>query len=264
MIRASMSCDLAIFSVWQRCGSTLLQRIASRRPDTMIWGESGRWPNHFANLLHGGLEFSAVSAPVREIVLSRRAPRNIGELEMLANMAPEAERCAQGVIRAMRAYFDMAFRIPGFRYFGFKEVCIENDAIRLFCRAFPNSEVILLVRDPLSIWRSLPDDWIDYPVSDFLAQWNQSYALFQELDETHPRAQLVYFEDLLRHDPRTMDALRRAFVVREEDILAELGVKGVSTNTTKDSDEEEWISRTVACERYRVPREAAPGSVSQP
>jgi len=256
MILEENICDLAIFSIWQRCGSTLLLRMANTRDKSLVWGEISRWPQHFANLLRGSVRFSKASEGVREVMLTNRPDLNSTHMNYLPNFSPDEPVCRKAIIEAMRSYFKV-FRYPGFDLVGFKEVMLDGRAIKLCREAFPDTPFILLVRNPLKIWRSLPYKWIEnsgYTANEFIEKWNSAYLEYAETARHDPNCYLIYYEDVIEKDETTLATLADLMHLSIEDLMGVLEIRTKSTSKLKDAADEQVIVSKIQCETYTKER----------
>lgn len=145
-----MRVPLLVLGSGQRSGSTLLQRLLSSHPDVLIWGEHGGKIGELLAAAEGLLAWSDGYGRDARAELDWN-----GYQGWLANMSPDRER----VVAALRRFFHVLYAEPatalGRPIWGLKEVRYGLVEARRLYRAFPDLAVVLLVRDPRDMLRSL-------------------------------------------------------------------------------------------------------------
>jgi Sulfotransferase family len=144
---------LLVLGSGQRSGSTLLQRLLSSHPRVLIWGEDG---GALGDLLAAGerlLGWSEEFGPDARAEYARHAYQ-----AWMANLNPEPDRIAVALRQFFQSLYEQPAAALGRQVWGLKEVRYGlADAARLH-RLFPELAVVLLVRDPRNVLRSL-DEW---------------------------------------------------------------------------------------------------------
>jgi hypothetical protein len=148
---------LLVLAAGQRCGSTLVQRLLCSHPRVRIWGE------------HVGQLRPILLAVERLRVWSDTdGSTGLHELQtrgyqgFLANLTPERA----DIDAACRAFIETLFANPareaGRPIWGFKEVRYGLPEALLLRELFREIRVLLLVRDPRDVLRSL-EEWETHP-----------------------------------------------------------------------------------------------------
>lgn len=150
---ASGPVPILVFGSGQRCGSTLIQRLASSHPDVLIWGEHG---GHLRQILAASEVITAWDAGVSEPARDDFAAK--GYEGWMANLLPGPE----AVANATRAYIEQLFAAPaaehGCARWGFKEVRFGFDEAKALRELFSETRVFHVTRDPRAVLTSL-EDW---------------------------------------------------------------------------------------------------------
>jgi hypothetical protein len=144
---------LLILSAGQRCGSTLLQRLLTSHPGVLIWGESGGHLGRVLQATDGMMSWSRELGGQGREEFSQRSYQG-----WMANLMPDEDL----ITHALRRFIDILYVEPATRLgrpiWGFKEVSHTLTDARRFHRLYPDLSVIMLIRDPRDILRSL-DEW---------------------------------------------------------------------------------------------------------
>lgn len=207
--------SLLVAASLHRSGSTLVQRYVTAATDTFMWGENGllgpalrsivrNWPQEE----HNERDYEAVMANP-----------GLAERKFLPNLAPPQDHVLD-VLR--RTVIEIYRDIPrSFRSWGWKAVRYGRGEIELVRRLFPGIRVILLVRNPWDVARSIRrKGWIDRrgwfeDVAQVASHWVERTADFLELGRIDDeRVHLLRYESL--------DA-------RIDELNAFLGVEGAGT-----------------------------------
>lgn len=74
-------------------------------------------------------------------------------------MSPSQEHLEAAVTASVRAFLDTFYRElrDTKDLVGFKEVRDGRAELELVRRAYPDAQVVLLLRDPVDVWRSMPE-----------------------------------------------------------------------------------------------------------
>jgi hypothetical protein len=189
-----------------RTGSTLVQRMINAVPGVLIWGE----PYHEGALVQRLAESLSFLDPTNgswdSWVLADGAALP-SEDEWVALLTPPLESLVGGY----RAMLDRLFQHPaqqqGCSRWGVKEVIWNRDCIDLLRLLYPDSRIVLLVRDPLHQWYSYRPEtarpwffrWPDQPIGtpfSFGRMWQRLVTDFVEADRSFSNVTLVKYEDL--------------------------------------------------------------------
>ncbi|GAA0408460.1 hypothetical protein Acor_71750 [Acrocarpospora corrugata] len=144
---------LLILSAGQRCGSTLLQRLLTSHPEVLIWGENGGQLGRVLEAADGMMSWS------EELGVQGRAEFSQHSYQgWMANLTPDRDL----ILNAVRRFVDALYVEPAARLgrpiWGLKEVRYTLDDARRLQVIYPGLAVILLIRDPHDVLRSL-DEW---------------------------------------------------------------------------------------------------------
>jgi len=201
---------LILASGW-RTGSTLLQRLVVSSGSVLVWGE----PLAASRPVQ---ELAKMVRPVSPKVLNPKwiirtdDPAPLTD-RFIANLYPPVSAIAS----AQRAFLDELFGAParaaGFARWGVKEVRWDVGYARYFRTLYPNSRVLLLVRNPYDAFASYDGhewfwDWPNHPVrtaTGFGRIWAElAGGYLDAVDDEGVR--LVRYEDLVS-DPGVVGEL---------------------------------------------------------
>lgn len=180
-----------------RSGSTLLQRYITAATDVFMWGENGRL---MPALRRAFEEWPQEPHNIREHREVMDDP-SVVERKYVPNLAPPPERVLD-VLRdtVTRIYGN---RPDGFDRWGWKAVDYGRRELAFVRALFPEIDVVLLVRNPWDVARSIRrKGWIDKrgyfdDVGQVATHWMERSAYFRELaavDDEH--VHLVQYETL--------------------------------------------------------------------
>lgn len=189
--------SLLVAASFHRSGSTLLQRYVTAATDTFVWGENGllgpalrsvlrNWPQE----AHNERDYAAVMADP-----------DLAERKFLPNLAPPREH-VHDVLR--RTVSEIYRDIPrSFRSWGWKAVRYGRGEIDLVRSLFPDIRILLLVRNPWDVARSIRrKGWIDRrgwfeDMAQVANLWAERTAGFLELGRVgDENVHLVRYESL--------------------------------------------------------------------
>ena len=180
-----------------RSGSTLVQRYLTASTDVFMWGETGR--------LVQGFREAWDSWPSEDHDLRNHhqvmADPSVVEGAFMPNLAPPPARLAEGLRASfMRIYGELP---KGFRRWGWKDVGYGCREIELVRTLFPDLLLVLLVRNPWDVARSIRrKGWIDrrgyyQDVAEVARLWAERSRHYRRLaagDDAHVR--LLQYEHL--------------------------------------------------------------------
>lgn len=196
-------------SVGWRSGSTLMQRVLMTDPEVMVWGEPLShllYLNRLTEMLFG---FTPIW-PEQNHWIS-----HLGEFDRtrdwMAMVAPDAGHLKG----AYRAFIDRWLGEParqrGFSRWGVKHVRWSGEEAIALRWLYPKAKFILMVRHPVSAYKSMKDigfvpgeigfmlDWPDRWVADldaYAAYWNQLAVSWSEARK-YVDVTVVRYEDLV-------------------------------------------------------------------
>ncbi|WP_432401152.1 sulfotransferase [Wukongibacter sp. M2B1] len=232
--------DLIISAVSQRTGSTLLQRIFNKRKNTLIWGEHGGVLKVYLNIYETTSYFSLVSKQERNNYFEKGEDPN----QWIANMTPEDKYVKAAVVNSLRTFLDslyMQYR-DSHDIIGFKEVHYGRE-LELLRDCYPFANIILLVRNPIDIWKSLPHKknnlWIS--LEELIKEWNEKTSLYLEYQKKYNNFYLVRYEDIVRKKTSTIELISKLGKLSLGDIDEVLECKLYSTSKEIPQQDREMI-----------------------
>lgn len=236
--------DIILSAIVHRTGSTLVQRIFNSRRGTLIWGEHGGIVSEFVRIRTLATHFSVHGKHEKEAYFGNGENPNT----WIANMSPDPECVAEGVVQALKAYFAAAYSELRDRHdrIGFKEVRYGKPEIELLKACYPGATVVLLVRHPVSVWSSAASYWSG-DAAQFSAVWNERAEAYAELNDASRGIHLLRYEDIVRRDEAVLDQLANLADVGRAEIDSVLDVTLNSTRTTP-SEEDTALIRTLCRE----------------
>lgn len=192
---------LLVLAAGQRCGSTLVQRLLSSHPRVRIWGE------------HVGALRQMLTARQRLRLWSdsngmagRRELESAGHHGFIANLTPESGQVDEACVAFIETLFAAPAREEGRPVWGFKEVRYGLPDVLLLRDLFPKLRVVLVVRDPRDVLRSLDEwetlgGWDRGKTEESLHNWHRVAGSFVGSDtDSHLSSFIlrVRYEDLVR------------------------------------------------------------------
>lgn len=182
-----------------RSGSTLLQRYITAVSRTFVWGESGPFIESLWRAAEGWPSTKRNERDYREIMDD---PSSI-ERRYTPNLAPPLDTLLDEMRRSVRAVYA---RMPdGYDAWGWKAVSYGAGEIDFVRRLFPQIRIVLLVRDPWDVARSIRrKGWIDRrgyyrDMADAAEHWMLRTRDFIAIaDRDDAATMLLRYEDL--HD----------------------------------------------------------------
>jgi hypothetical protein len=206
-----------------RCGSTLLQSILNTNPEFLVWGEHNGFLRQIAAAYYGAAHPRFPDQEVLSAVDRVKRLRDGRRWAAWDNLCGEAE-----LLERFRAFIRSLFADPTGRStrWGFKEIRygqnVHDHALRLMFDCFPQTRLIILVREPeptifsmLSHWvfagnrqGNIDLDELDQRILATANSWNVQYLHLQSLLQAHmPNCLPLRYEDL--GSPRTYRKLSR-------------------------------------------------------
>jgi hypothetical protein len=219
--------DLLLSSATHRSGSTLLQRIFNARKKTLIWGENGGYLSDFCNIYKNALHYSNTFRDVRESYFKDGQNPN----QWLACMTPRPEVVKHSILHAIKALDYLMYEEEyknTFDMIGYKEVRYGKEELEWFRECYPECPVILLVRHPVSVWKSVSRRAKQErygSIEGFCELWSKHVKDYVELAAKDPNMYLIRYEDLVAKKPETLDLIKKIGKLTDEDIVKVLSVK---------------------------------------
>ena len=190
---------LLIAASMHRSGSTLLQRYVTASTETFVWGENGflvqslrraheSWPQR----THDARGYDRVMVDPTVV-----------ERAFMPNLSPPLDRVTEAVRGAViRIYGELP---AGFTAWGWKDVGYGRGDIDFVRELFPDLDVVLLVRNPWCVARSIRrKGWIDRRgyfegMEEVARTWAERTAHYRELASVDdPNVLLLRYEHLDR------------------------------------------------------------------
>jgi hypothetical protein len=190
--------SLLVAASSHRSGSTLVQRYVTARSSTFVWGENGPF---FESLLQAaeGWPQQPHNERAYERVLDDPAH---SERRYMPNLSPPRRRVERAFHDAILSIYDV---LPeGYDGWGWKAVGYGRREVDFVRSLFPQIRLILLVRDPWDVARSVRrKGWIDRRgyftgVDDVARRWARSTAELARIAHEDERGSclLLRYEDL--------------------------------------------------------------------
>jgi Sulfotransferase family len=199
--------DLLISAVTQRTGSTLVQRIFNERKQTLIWGEHIGALTEFSKIYNNTTAFYNRHKGTRDLYF-KNEDTSIS-ISCLMPGLPYIERAMQS---AVTTYINELYAEKRNMYdlIGFKEVRYGKGELELFRKCFPHTPILLLVRNPIAIRKSMNGkSWSrnENPFNQFLNEWNTRAREYYELAAKDSKMYLLRYEDIVNQKPEAMNTL---------------------------------------------------------
>jgi GT2 family glycosyltransferase/SAM-dependent methyltransferase len=178
----------------QRCGSTWVQRIVHAATDIFIWGESSPLVESLYAIFRAFQETNLVRSQETQNLLSSSQDPTVWR----ANANPSPAELKRGFSALFSEFYRETYGRTGY---GWKEVHYGRKELEFLWELFPELKVVLLVRNPMDVVRSLKAKgwlgrWRDtQSVSWVCRNWSQrtkDYLLLQD----HPHTFFVRYEDV--------------------------------------------------------------------
>jgi hypothetical protein len=225
-----------------RTGSTLVQRMLISTGEVMIWGEHG-------GLLLDGLQRMVTGmAQWIEAEGARHWERFTSEgwNRWIPNVNPPLEAFVEGARAALLRSLAVPAAELGYRRWGFKEIRYTGAGVELLKMIFPNAAIIVLVRSPEAVLRSIKGtafyekDYQSRP-EIFLKRWAGVSLSLARTCLAGSSVRLWRFEDIVA-DPEAAIASLAAHVAidagRFDRAAIETRIGGVRVAAQSDRDAE--------------------------
>jgi hypothetical protein len=244
--------DLLISSATQRSGSTLIQRIFNARKKTLIWGENGGCLTEFYRLYNNALQNSEEYKAVRESFLNDGQDPN----QWIACMTPSAERLKHTLVQTVQDFhYELYIKEyeNDFDMIGCKEVRYGKDELQLFRECFPDCPIILVIRHPVDVWKSVSrrerNERYGSP-DEFCNLWNTRVNDYRNLEATDSNMHFIRFEDVVDERQDVMNLFKEMGQLNDQKIKNVLDVKIKSTS--KRTPPREIARINILCEQVML------------
>lgn len=231
--------DIIISSATHRSGSTLLQRLLNARKKTLIWGEQDGLLTHFYHI-HKNLKHYSVDLDKQRLnYFNNKEDPN----QWIACMNPEITVIDEAVANSVKALFYSLYEEGRGEHdlIGFKEVRYGEKELSLFRRCYPNTTILLLVRNPLDVWKSMLGAGLGDNVANFTRTWNQHTTDYLHFSKNDPLAFLIKYEDLINQEPATINQISELGQLTNEEMEQVLSKKISSTQKVISPSDKKFI-----------------------
>lgn len=224
--------DLLISSATHRSGSTLVQRIFNAREKSLIWGENGGYLINFCSIYNKALHYSETFKDVRESYFNDGQDPN----QWIACMTPNPEVLKNSIVRSVKALDHSLYveeKKDAFDIIGYKEVRYGKEELKLFRECYPECPVILLVRHPIPVWKSVSPRAKKErygSVEGFCELWSGRVHDFVELSGSDPNMHLIRYEDVISKKKKTLNLIKTIGQLNDKEIEKVLTVKVSSSS----------------------------------
>lgn len=219
--------DLLISSATHRSGSTLIQRIFNARKKTLIWGENGGCITDFCKIYNNALHYSETFKEVRESYFNDGQDPN----QWIACMTPDKDWLKKTLVQTVKDFHHRLYvesHRNDFDMIGYKEVRYGKEELLLFRECYPDCPVILLIRHPIDVWKSVSrrsrHERYGSPEA-FSALWKRRVNEYQELAKNDPNMHLIRYEDVVEGNKKTRGLIKELGRLDDKEIKAVLDVK---------------------------------------
>lgn len=222
----------------ERSGSTLVQRIFNARNKSLLWGEQNGALNDIIKSYDTFLEGLLIKGGDNERNAFIESGKNPNM--WIGMMMPDVHHIEQAYIHSIRTLFSTMYQQYREQHdlIGFKEHRYGRKEIELLRKSFPETDFLLLVRDPIKSWKSIPKDWIS--IKEFVNKWNEHTTYFLEV-QNEKKMHLVRYEDVTSKKPETIRIISELGRLSFDEIDDVLGEKIGSTSKKIYEVEEQFI-----------------------
>ncbi|MBO8168632.1 MAG: sulfotransferase [Thermoanaerobacteraceae bacterium] len=232
--------NVIISAVTHRTGSTLMQRIFNMRKKTLIWGEHYGMVNYFCEIYSAARSIcsSEDSKQEHQNYFAGGENPNI----WIANMNPDVGYADRAIINSVQAFFDAFYSQyrESHDLIGFKEVRYGEAELSLLRRCYPEVKFVLLIRNPVDVWMSMPHNWKE-DIQVFLHKWNSNTRYYLRLAKSDSKAHLFLYEDVVQQKKQTLELLAELARVTAADIKNVLSHKLFSTRSRIPEKDRQYI-----------------------
>ncbi|HET7579655.1 MAG TPA: sulfotransferase [Bacillales bacterium] len=224
--------DLLISSATHRSGSTLIQRIFNARARTLIWGENGGCLTDYCHIYNNALHYSETFKDVRNAYFNEGQNPN----QWIACMTPRPEILRKAVIQSIKTLNDQLYvdeHRDAFDMIGYKEVRYGKEELELFRECYPGCPVILLIRHPVSVWKSVSPRAKKERYGSFQGfseLWTNRVEEYLDLSAKDPDMHLIKYEDVIAKETKTLDLIKSIGSLKDDEIEKVLAVRVSSSS----------------------------------
>lgn len=231
--------DIIISSATHRSGSTLLQRIFNVRKKTLIWGEQDGLLTNFYNI-HRKLKHYSENLEQQRLNYFNN---NENPNHWIACMNPEMEFVNKAVINSIKVLFDSLYEQYRAEHdiIGFKEVRYGENELTLFRNCYPDTEIVLLVRNPIDVWKSMLGAGLGNNVANFTKKWKDHTSYYLQLSKIDSKSHLIKYENIVNKDQTTIETISKLGKISSEEIDTVISKKIWSTPRAISNVEEHII-----------------------
>ncbi|WP_027724371.1 sulfotransferase [Tuberibacillus calidus] len=240
--------DLLISSATHRSGSTLVQRLFNARKKTLIWGENGGCLTDFCRIYNQALHYSEAFQDVRESYFNNGQDPN----QWLACMTPPKKILKEALLQAVKDFhynlYVKAYQ-KNFDMFGYKEVRYGREELLLFRECYPDATVLLLIRHPVDVWKSVSKRARKErygSVEAFCELWKRRVIEYLQLQAEDPKMPLIRYEDVANRDQKTLALIRSLGQLTHNDMEGVLDV--VISSSRKKTPPKEIAKINTLCQ----------------
>ena len=231
--------DLVISAVTHRTGSTLLQRIFNVRKKTLIWGEHDGCLKDFYNIYRKARHYSVDLSNQREKYFNNNEDPNC----WIACMIPDIEFLDKALVKGIKSFFKHLYlQYPGDHdIIGFKEVRYGKKELELIRRCYPKANIILLIRNPIDVWKSMVGAGLGNNINYMIKKWNKNGEDYLDISQSDPHSHIITYENLINKEYSTISKIKKIGKITTDDIYRVLDHKLVSTSKEISKKEEQMI-----------------------
>ncbi|MCK8817063.1 sulfotransferase [Natroniella sulfidigena] len=132
--------------------------------------------------------------------------------QWIANLTPTNEYVDQAIVASVKSFLANLYSQyqNSHDIIGFKEVRYGQQELELLRKCYPEAIIFLLIRNPVEIWKSIPDNWpISNHIEKYITTWIENSKFYIKMDQEDKRAYLIRFEDLVAKDSQTVNLISR-------------------------------------------------------
>src|SRR5699024_1375882 len=149
----------------------------------------------------------------------------------IATMTPPKDIVTASIIHSVKSFHEVLYEKKykdTHDLIGYKEVRYGNAELNLFRMCYPKATIILLVRNPVDVWKSVSQNAKVNryrSVKSFSNLWNRRVKTYIDLSNAHANIHLIRYEDLIDKNQATLDLIKRIGKITDEQIEKVLSVK---------------------------------------
>jgi hypothetical protein len=233
--------DIVISASTHRTGSTLLQRLFNARDKTLIWGENGGCLTDFYRIFKNTKHFSRFRH--RDAYFNSNEDPN----QWIAGMTPPKNEVEAAIIETVKTFHEELYAkkySDQHDLIGYKEVRYGKQELELLRKCYPECQVILLVRNPVNVWKSLSREGrkeLYRTLPNFTDVWNKRVDDYYELAIKDPKMHLIRYEDIHSRQVETLNLIKEIGHLKDKEIELVLEKKINSSSKLIPLDDEELI-----------------------